>query len=559
MRTIFVLGFVIVVGCSAPMPGEDAGVEPVDAGFVDAGDVEDAGVDAGAADCNAGATAAIDVAFTERGPVRGVASASSIAFLGIPYVKPPVGALRWRPPETDATCWAGVRDATQWGAICPQLEQAQGAPFDAGAPVQGNEDCLTLNVWKPVATDGGLPVMVFIHGGGNTGGSAAEEIGATGVKLYDGSLLASRGGVVVVSLQYRVGALGYLTLSSLDAESDAGVSGNYGLLDQQAALRWVQRNVAHFGGDPTKVLLFGESAGAVNTCMQLAAPGAAGLFHRAIIQSGSCTALTALEKRQEGAMWLTGTGCSDTTCLRGLTPEALIRAYPVPVNVGSRRPPVSWNPNVDGVVLPRNPLEAVRDGEGAAVPVMVGHNLDETNLSMPLITTEAEYRAFVATLVGPTLVDDVVMRYPVATYGSPRRALVQVTTDAFFGCQARLASRAAVHGHPAIPSYRYLFSRAPQALRGAFHGVELPYVFQRLSLLGGTADDLAVEAAMLSAWTRFATSGDPNGAGLLPWPATSSTEPMLQFDSALSTVGGWRNAECDFFASLGGISIPPPP
>lgn len=532
MRAHLLVGLVVCAGCSPLPPPEE-----VDSGVVDAG----------VAGCGADLALTAELALTERGVVRGVvAGDGSTSFRGIPYVKPPVGALRWRAPETDSTCWSGVRDATQWAPVCPQLEQQQGSAFDAGAPIRGEEDCLTLNVFKPTATDGGLPVMVFIHGGGNTGGSASEEIGATGVKLYDGNLLAVRGGVVVVTMQYRVGALGYLTLPMLD--DAAGVSGNYGLLDQQAALKWVQRNIANFGGDPSKVLLFGESAGAVNTCMQLASPGSAGLFHRAIIQSGSCTALTAAEKKSEGAEWLASTSCTDAACLRAMTPEQLIRTYNVPVNVGSRRPPVSWNPNVDGVVLPRNPLEALRDGEGHDVPVIVGHNTDETNLSMPLITTEAEYRAALATLAGPALVDPIIARYPVATYGSPRKALVQVTTDIFFGCQARLSSRAAAHGST---SYRYLFSRAPQAARGAFHGVELAYVFQRMS--AGSAADLAVEATMLEEWTRFAKTGAPS------WAATSASEPLFVIDSPTSSVNAWRNAECDFFDSLGGVSIPPPP
>ncbi|MGV3622090.1 MAG: carboxylesterase/lipase family protein [Archangium sp.] len=506
-------------------------------------DPVDSGVpDAGAPMCGADVTLTSELALTERGVVRGVAGDGAISFRGIPYVKPPVGDLRWRAPETDSTCWSGIRDATQWAPMCPQLQQQQGSAFDAGAPIEGQEDCLTLNVFKPAASDGGLPVMVFIHGGGNTGGSAVEEIGTTGVKLYDGALLASRGNVVVVTLQYRVGVLGYLTL-------DDEIVGNYGLLDQQAALKWVQRNVAHFGGDASNVTLFGESAGAVNTCTQLAMPGSAGLFHRAIIQSGSCTALTAAEKKTEGATWLASTSCTDAACLRAMTPEQLIRAYPVPVNVGSRRPTVSWNPNVDGVVLPRQPVEAIRDGEGHDVPVIVGHNTEETNLSMPLVTTEAEYRAALATLAGPALVDPIIQRYPVATFGSPRKALVQVTTDIFFGCQARLSARASARS---APTYRYLFSRAPQALRGAFHGVELAYVFQR-SGLGGTAADAAVEATMLNEWTSFAKTGAPT------WAAYTSTEPMFVIDSPTSSVSGWRNAECDFFESLGGISIPPPP
>lgn len=534
-------------------------IEP-DAGAVDAG-----------VDCNAGAEASEEVVFTERGPVRGQVSAEGRAFRGLPFVKPPVGSLRWRPPEEDLTCWSGVRDARQFGPRCPQLEQGQGVPFDAGAPVLGAEDCLSANVFTPAGAtpDAGLPVMVFIHGGGNTVGSASEPLGPNqpGITLYDGTRLAQRGNVVVVTFQYRVGVLGYLSTPALDAETDGGVSGNYGLMDQQAALRWVRRNVRAFGGDPSRVTLFGESAGAVNTCTHLAMPGSAGLFHRAIVQSGACSsALTPETRRTEAALWLGGTGCVGVadvaTCLRALSPEALIRAYPVPVVVGGRRPPVSWGPVVDGRVLPEVPYVAMQNGRHHKVPLIVGSNLEETSLTMPLITTEAEYRAAVGALLTPALVDRVTQQlYPSATYGSPRKALIQVTTDGFFGCTTRLGLRAAAHGQQGTPVYRYLFSRALQPARGAFHGIELGYLFQKLSesLPMVPAGDLAVEAAMLGWWTRFASTGDPNGVGSITWPAYSSTEPFMRIDATPSTATGWRNAECDFWDALTGTSLPAPP
>ncbi len=554
MRTfpLVVAALLSACGTTPPQPEVDAGlpVEPVDAGL----------------DCNAGFASAPDVAFTERGPVRGLLNADGTrSFLGLPYAKPPLGALRWRPPVAETACWPAVREATQWTAKCPQLEQVAGTVFDAGAPVEGDEDCLTLNVFTPPGgVDGGAPVMVFIHGGGNTGGSAGEMTGANDVRLYDGATLALRSNAVVVTMQYRLGALGYLALSALDAESDAAVSGNYGILDQQLALQWVQRNAAHFGGDASRVMLFGESAGAVNTCMHLVAPASKGLFHRAVIESGSCAALPLSTKRSEGTKWLTGTPCGAAAdvmaCLRGLTPEQLIRAFPVPVNVGSRRPEVSWNPNVDGVVLPMDPLEALRTGKGAGVPVIIGSNSEETNLSMPTVTTEAEYRAVVVQLVGPTLADQVLQKYPVATYGTPSKALVQVTTDAFFGCQARMASRAAVLGAPSVPVFRYLFSRAPVPVRGAFHGVELPYVFQQLSALSPAtpAGDLATEASVLGYWSRFAAAGDPNGPGALTWSRVDSVEPIQRLDATVSALSAWRNTECDFWDAIAGVSIPAP-
>ncbi len=408
--------------------------------------------------------------------------------------------------------------------------------------------------------------MFFIHGGGNTNGSTSESIGATGVLLYDGTTLAQRGNVVVVTAQYRIGALGFLTLPVLDAESDAGVSGNYGLLDQQAAMRWVQRNIRAFGGDPSRVLMFGESAGAIDTCTHLAIPSSGGLFQRALVQSGSCRAvLPVATRRTEGETWLGGTGCATSpdvpACLRALTPEQLIHAYPVPVVVGARRPTVSWGPTVDGVLIPRDPSEAMRMGLHHKVPFIMGSNAEETALTMPAISTEAEYRAAVTGLVGATLANQVLQLYPVATYGTPRRALIQVTTDGFFTCQVRIGTRAAALGQPGVAVRRYRFDHALQPARGAFHGLELTYLFQKVSEVVPLAptNELAIEASMLGAWTRFAATGDPNGVGVIDWPTLSSSEPLLVIDPVLSTAAGHRNTECDFWDSLGGVSIPPPP
>lgn len=576
-RALTWVGCTLVLACGSSTPpalpdgGADAGADAgatADGGASDAGAADGGSGDAGV-DCNGGLSPSADVVPTERGPVRGQVTAEGRAFRGIPFVKPPTGALRWRPPEEDFACWPTVREATAFGAWCPQIDQQQGVPFDAGAPMLGDEDCLTLNVFTPAGAtaDAGLPVLFFIHGGGNTQGTAAAVTGPDGgVFLYDGTRLAQRGDVVVVTTQYRLGALGFLSMSALDAESDAGVSGNYGLLDQQAALRWVQRNIHAFGGDPGRVLLFGESAGAVDTCMHLGVPSSSGLFHRALVQSGSCTsAAPVTQRRTEAQTWLQGTGCAAAghvaACLRALTPEQLIRAFPVEVIVGGRRGEVSWGPTADGVVLPVRPLDALVAGAHAKVPLVVGSNLDETALSMPFITTEAEYRAAVSGLVGPALTDAVLQRYPVATYGTPRRALVQVTTDAFFGCQARLSARAAARGQPGVPVYRYLFARAPIAVRGAFHGLELAYVFQKGSELTATPqpEDVALEAAVLGYWTRFAATGDPNGAGSTTWPAYAAGEPYLRLDGAVTTGAAWRTAECEFWDAFTGNSVPPPP
>jgi para-nitrobenzyl esterase len=247
-------------------------------------------------------------------------------------------------------------------------------------------------------------------------------------------------------------------------------------------------------------------------------------------------------------------------CLRAQTPEQLIRAYPVPVVVGQRRPAVSWGPMVDGMVLPQVPAEAMRAGAHTKVPFIIGSNTDETALSTPLISTEAEYRAAVTALVGPALTNQVLQQYPVATYGTQRRALVQLTSDAFFTCQARLGARSAALGQPGVPVQRYLFARANVPARGAFHGIELAYLFQKVSEVVPmpAPAEVAVERAMLGLWTRFAASGDP-GDAMTSWPRYGSMEPLLRIDGVLSTETGWRTAECDFWDQLGGVMVPAPP
>ena len=274
-------------------------------------------------------------------------------------------------------------------------------------------------------------------------------------------------------------------------------------------------------------MLFGESAGALDTCMQVGMPSSAGLFQRALVRErlvhGGLASQRAAHRGAHVARRARPARRRATrpACLRALTPEQLIRAYPVEVVVGERKGAVSWGPTVDGVVLPARPFDAMRAGTHLRVPLVVGSNLDETNLSMPLISTEAEYRAAVTALVGPTLTDAVLAQYPVATYGTPRRALVQVTTDAFFGCQARLTARAATKGQPGVPVYRYLFARAPVPARGAFHGIELAYVFQKVRELsaaasgrrpgGGGVDAVAVDAFRRDGGPRAGARGPRTG------------------------------------------------
>lgn len=560
------------LGCSSTTTINGADASPDRAADVSVTDAStDATGDGGA--CVVGSSGDPLVVPTERGLVRGAMEGDAIHWLGIPYAAPPVASLRWRPPQPSA-CWNDTRDATMWAPACPQIPQQQGQAFDPMAPVVGQEDCLTLNVWRPASapTDAALPVMVFVHGGGNVVGSANERTQA-GVPLFDGTRLAARGNVVVVTMQYRLGPLGWLSHPALDAENNGAPAGNLALLDQIAALRWVQRNVRAFRGDPSKVMLFGESAGGINTCALLASPAAAGLFQRALIQSGSCTATQTLtDARNQTQRFVEGAGCATASdvlaCLRGLGAEAVVRALPAPVNVSGLDPnAVRWGPVVGGAAMPERPFDALLAGRHNRVAVVVGHNTEEVGLTVPAIPTEMAYRAALTSVGGATFADAVIARYPVATYGTPRAALVQALTDARFGCQARLSARAAARGQMGNPAvYRYLYGHALQASTataralGAWHGLELLYVFQNVAqgMLTPTADDLAVERAMLGYWTRFAATGDPNGNGATVWPAYASGEPLLRLGATATVDRGWRGSECDAWDALIRTSAPAP-
>src|SRR5690349_6433505 len=296
------------------------------------------------------------------GPVAGVVTPAMLEFLGIPYAEAPVGDLRWAPPEPHAP-WTTPLDASTFGSPCPQTPSAFGIP-------SSTEDCLFLNVYVPhrkTVPERDLkrkrPVMVWIHGG-------AFQVGSAG--NYDPTKLVTAGDVIVVSINYRLGALGFLAHPALSAESPAGISGNYGILDQQLALRWVQDNIAGFGGDPKRVTIFGESAGGISVHTQLASPLAAGLFRRAIVQSGAVFAQPTLQAAEAlGQHSADALGCSDQTaaCLRALSVDDVLANQPSGLQTTS--------PVIDGVVLPLPLRDAFQNGAFNRVPVMQGSNHDE--------------------------------------------------------------------------------------------------------------------------------------------------------------------------------------
>ena len=444
----------------------------------------------------------------EQGLLSGVTTASGVTvYRGIPYAAPPVGPLRWRPPQP-ASPWTGVRRAAEFGPSAIQWIHGTYLPwteeFLASGPV--SEDCLTLNVWAPGGTK--RPVLVWIHGGGFFEGTGK-------LPIYDGERLA-REGIVVVTLNYRVGPLGFMAHPELTAESANHASGNYGLLDQIAALRWVRANIAVFGGDPKRVTVAGQSAGAASVHALLASPLARGLVDRAIIQSTSgvvgfgTTKLTDAERA--GTEWAASIGAKSLAELRALDATKL---------VGGRFALV-----VDRWSLTEDPDTAPR----ADVPVLTGFTADE-NSFLPQIyggMNAEEYRAHARQVYGD-LGDEVLRLYPAGTDAEAKRSQVESARDRGRVSMHLWAEARAKRSK--TPAWTYYFDREipwpahPEF--GAFHGAEIPYDFGTLDKLDRpwTATDRKLSATMIGYWSRFVKSGDPNGAGAPKWPAFNAAAP----------------------------------
>ena len=507
---------------------------------------------AGATAAEAGAAAAASggnpTVTTSDGAVRGAAVPGSTvdAFLGLPYAAPPTGNMRWRPPQPLAQ-WQGVRDATSFAPSCPQNPTLN--PFLP--PGLTSEDCLYLNVYTPTLRhNASRPVLVWIHGGALT-----EDAG----RNYDGSELAADG-IVVVTINYRLGALGFLAHPALASRPD-GPAGNYGLMDQQAALRWVQANIGRFGGDPHNVTIAGESAGGLSVLAQLVSPGSRGLFQRAIIQSGSFALnqepLAAAEA--SGEAFAAQAGCPDQTaeCLRHL-PVSTLLAHQSGVYIPSV---------VDGTVLTESIGTALADGRFARVPILNGTNYDEerifvsfghaisggTNVMIPGgAVTAGSYQSDIAAVLGvpAARAAAIAAEYPPAAYPSPAVAFSALVGDANFACPALRIDQ---WTSQRVPVFAYEFNDDSAPLRFtpplvgppvATHGSELQYLFDLPNApVAGTlnADQEALAASMRAAWASFAASGNP-GSTAVPWPAFSDGAQML------SLVPPRPQAEADFAA-----------
>lgn len=456
---------------------------------------------------------------TTGGLVRGVATGTDDHFLGVPYAAPPVGSLRWQPPQPAAR-WSGVRDASRFAPHCAQ----PASPFDVGST---DEDCLYLNVFSPSGKANPLhrlPVLLWIHGGGLTTGSSDS---------YDPSRLVSHG-VVVVTINYRLGALGFLAHPAL-VDAAGGPSGNYGLMDQQAALRWVQHNITRFGGNEHDVTIFGESAGGLSVLSQLASPGARGLIDRAIVQSGAY-ALTQPPldaAKATGRAFATASGCADqsATCLRTLPVETVLAHQ----NTSGHRP------NIDGRVLTQSLGTSFANGQFARVPIINGSNRDEWRLFVALDelrgapVTAANYRAMIASTLGvpDAAAAGIAALYPLSAYPSPALALGAVGTDAIFACPALTVNKSV---SKFVPTFGYEFNdeNAPARLLppvsfpyGAAHAFEIQYLFQTANS-GLSPDQQRLAGTMQRYWTSFARLGAPRSVGTPLWPRFDATTQRLQ-------------------------------
>ncbi|QCX81914.1 Para-nitrobenzyl esterase [Streptomyces sp. YIM 121038] len=501
------------------------------------------------------------VVVTDHGPVRGRSHGVYDTFEGIPFAAPPTGPLRWRDPRP-ARPWRKVRDGGAPGPKCPQLPQL------GPGPVTGSEDCLTLNVTVPStppapsasAKGRGRPVMVWVHGGGFTIGSGSP---------YRAERLAVQGDTVVVTLNYRLGVLGFFGHPELRGAT------NFGLADQRAALRWVRANAARFGGDPGRVTLFGESAGALSACAHLTSPKSAGLFHRAVLQSGSCMtafprgAILPAQPRYEpfvprsrtetaGTAAAAALGCArpggTLDCLRRLSPDKLVT--PALTQTFSL---VSYG----GGGLPLRPDRALEQGRFHRVPVVQGTNKDELRLFLALTQSAApipDARAYRARLVHSfgAAAAAVEKQYPLTAHSSPGAAWAALTSDASFTCPALRANRALA---ARVPTYAYLFSdtNAPRLAElpavegypyGAAHGFELPYLFPTDTVPRFTPEQHALAARMTGYWTRFATTGDPNSPDAPAWPGSASGPTVLSLapgPDGIRPVDATRAHHCAFW------------
>lgn len=488
-----------------------------------------------------------------QGVLRGDRDGGSRRFLDVPYAAAPVGELRWRPPQP-AQSWSGTRPAIQFGPSCSR--------FSGGAE-QFSEDCLHLNVWTPYPLpEDPRPVMVWFHGGGNQDFvSASATFSDFTSPQFNGRTLAETRGAVVVTVNYRLGVLGFLHHPTLAAEDPAyPYAGNQGLLDQRAALQWVRDNIAAFGGDPANVTIFGNSSGSFDVCLHLVSPGSAGLFQRAISQSNGCTesqatiaeAAPLVEQLADAANC--GQAADVLACLRALPAEELLNANPRFFSWGSD------NLIVDGGFLPDQPRALFDAGTFSKVPYLLGANAEEANGQLgelaQLLEDEGGYLGALRSRFGDRA-EQVAAVYPpqafeaTADRSSELQALARAIGDYENVCPVYDTARRAAAGGADV--YLYNFARPdadPEyAHLGADHLAEIGYVFGSIELPDKVDRDVA--SAIQGYWTRFADTGDPNGEGAVVWPRyMAQLDERISFEAPIAVLSGFRRAECELWADL---------
>ena len=460
------------------------------------------------------------------------------AFLGIPYAKPPLGELRFQPPEPAAR-WRGERQATEFGPSCMQNPGALSATGEL------SEDCLTVNVYSPQNPDyGSLPVMVFIHGGAFVAGGSNQ---------YDGWRLAEEYGTVVVTLNYRLGALGFLSHPELDLEMGVPQSGNLALKDQQLALKWVQQNIAAFGGDPARVTLFGESAGSMSACVHMVAPGSQNLASAFILESAVCVGgLPLNSKPQSDAV---GEALMQNFCAEAADPLACLREVPAAELVAWGADAgifgAGWAPTVvpESDILPAPPVALIEAGQYNQGPVIVGTNRNEWGLFQLIgaadsVADTAGLYQYIDGTYPPALATPLKALYAPPSDALANAKLVELITDQVFRCPAReFARRVQAMGSDV---WLYSFDHLP-----AFHAMELPYVFGNPSATLAPVLNEAVRAAVQGYWTQFAYSGDPNQPPLPLWPKYDAQSDMsISLQETPVVEQGLAAGTCDFWSAL---------
>ncbi len=482
---------------------------------------------------------------TQQGEAKGkwIHDGKEKAFLGLPYAKPPVGNLRWKAPEPPAQ-WSGLRDATQFGNRCQQWHVWNDYIFTDAGP---SEDCLYLNVYAPASArqSSKLPVMLWIHGGGFLAGAASEP-------RYTNPALVAKG-VIVVTINYRLNIFGFLASQDL-AKEQGGHAGNYGLMDQVAALQWVKANIASFGGDTNNVTIFGESAGSFAVSALTVAPAARGLFHKVIGESGAffgsvIPMTSATERAKHDQDFVTSLGAKNLAELRAIPADKIIAAV-------QNQKGIAFSAVVDGAFLPESLPDAYAAGHQAQVPSIIGWNRDERAGTLSKDMTAAKWKSYAETNYGAHAAA-FLAAFPANTDEQAIRSADDFTTNGFIALGAwKWAQAQSKSGQP--PVYRYRFDRPAPAEplhptgKYAFHSTELEYVFGTLDVRQGATwqpADRKLSDEVITYWTNFARTGDPNGSGLPRWPRYDKEQKIIHLDDPITITPDSTRAEFEFLAN----------